>query len=192
MSAARATAAEPRRRASVNGLLCALLACLLALGCTTASRPGAVRPQDPLPTPYTSWPPVVIDVAGRLASALAATGLGLEAPVAAYRPSEPRSLVTTPRAVLRATLADPTDGHVIVYDLPDEAAARAAAQDLADYLGSGFGQTNFPPDAQFSVAVAGDTVVFTWWSRAAASDPAASEAAFTALATVGEGVEVRK
>jgi hypothetical protein len=169
-----------------------LLAGLLATGCTTANRPGAIEPQDPLPTPYASWPPSVADAAGQLGDALAGSGLRLEVPTAAYRPSEPRSLVRAPRAVVRASLADPADGHAVIYDLADEAAARVAAQDLAGYLGSGFGQTNFPPDAQFSVAVVADTVVFTWWSRAAASEPAAAEAAFDALASVGERVDVRK
>ena len=46
----------------------------------------------------------------------------------AYRPSEPQSLLQMPRVVMRADLADPDDGYVVIYAAADgEAAARAGA-----------------------------------------------------------------
>jgi hypothetical protein len=93
---------------------------------------------------------------------------------------------------MRADLADPDDGFVVIYDLADADTAMDRAQDLATYLGSGFGQTNYPADAQFSVGVVGSTVVFTWWARRRASDPEKGEAVFDAIGTVGDRVDVLK
>jgi hypothetical protein len=119
-------------------------------------------------------------------------GRRLDDSATAYRPSEPASLLQAPRVVLRADLADPDDGFVVIYETPDSDAAQERATELAAYLGSGFGQTNFGADTQFSVSVVGDTVVFTTWSRRRAADPEASEAVFAAIATVGEAVKVQK
>ena len=51
------------------------------------------------------------------------------------------------------------------------------ADELASYLGSGFGQTNFVADTQFSVSTLADTIVFTTWSQRRSDDPARAEAA---------------
>ncbi len=46
---------------------------------------------------------------------------------------------------------------MVIYAFPTDAAATDAGAELARYVGSGFGQTNFPTDAQFSVAQVGST-----------------------------------
>ncbi len=116
----------------------------------------------------------------------------LDVPLAAYRPSEPASLLQAPRVILRADLADAGDGHVVVYDAADAAEAQRWAADLAAHLGSGFGQTNFAVDTQFSVAVRDDSVILTTWSSGSSSDPGSAEAFFDAVASVGSPVEVVK
>ena len=64
----------------------------------------------------------------------------------------------------------------------DAGAAIELAEDLADYLGSGFGQTNYVADTQFAVSTLGDTIVFTTWSQRRSDDPERAEAAFDAVA----------
>lgn len=185
-----------RRASRAAAVVVALLASFASLGslaaCTSAERLSVQAQPLALPTPMASLSPSVAATAGLLRGALGAAGFRLDQPRAAYRPSEPESLLQVPRAVLRASLADPAEGHVVIYQLPDESAARARAADLAAYLASGFGQTNFAPDAQFHVAVERDTVVFATWSRARAADAAAAEAVFDAVGRVGEPVEILK
>ena len=60
------------------------------------------------------------------------------------------------------------------------------------YLGSGLGQTNYPADTRFGVAVLGQTIVFTAFSPGRSSDRDRGEAIFEALASVGEPVEVAR
>ncbi len=96
-----------------------------------------------------------------------------------------------PRVVLRADLADSDDGFVVVYEVAD-GSARQRAEELADYLASGFGQTNYPADTQFSVGLLDDSVIFTSWSSRRSDDPARAEAVFDAIAAVGESIEVNK
>ena len=89
-------------------------------------------------------------------------------------------------------MGDPTIGFVVISQLGDANAATSAANDLAAYLSSGFGQTNFPVDTQFHVATLGPTVILTWWSREKSTDDELAEQAFDAVATVGAEVPVVK
>lgn len=166
-------------------------AMLLLTGCgglfTARSDPG-----PPLPTPQASYSTGVAAAVTAVTAALGAAGIPLFPPAEPARPSEPESLVQAPRAVLQAGINDPRAGYVVIYQLPDGASAQSAAADLADYLGSGFGQTNFTVDTQFHVAVLDSTVVMTWWSREHAQDDALAEAAFTAIAGVGREIPVIK
>ncbi|MGD8485699.1 MAG: hypothetical protein PVH07_03585, partial [Chloroflexota bacterium] len=114
------------------------------------------------------------------------------APAGAYRPSEPEALLQVPRVVRRVVLADPDDGYVIVYEAASSGEAIRLADELADYVGSGFGQTNYVADTQFSVSVLADTIVFTTWSQRRSDDPERAEAVFEALGRVGSPVEVSK
>lgn len=178
---------QPRRPALV------LLAVSLVLAaCTSADRPTVQADEVALPTPMRSFDASVAATIGALEVALAAVGERLEVPVAGYRPSEPEPLLQLPRAIRRVDLADLDDGYVTIYEAPSAGDAQRLAGELAGYLGSGFGQTNFVADTQFSVSTLGDTIVFTTWSRRRSDDPERAEAAFEALATVGSPVEVSK
>ena len=154
---------------------------------TAQSDPGPA-----LPTPQTSFSPGVASAVAEIAAALGSAGIPLFPPTEPARPSEPEELQRTPRAIMQAGTGDPTAGYVVIYQLPDAPAAQTAANALAAYLASGFGQTNFPVDTQFHVATQDSTVILTWWSRERASDDEVSEDAFNAIASVGREVPVIK
>jgi len=123
---------------------------------------------------------------------LAGAGFQLSAVAQPVEPAVPTAFASVPNVVYRIELADPDQGFVLIYDFPDPTAASAGAGTLARFVGSGFGQTTYPADAVFSVASLGADVVFTWWSPSRASDPAAAQAAFLAVAAVGNPVPVTK
>jgi hypothetical protein len=150
--------------------------------------PGTVA----LPTPVESLSSVLAGTVAVLTDALASAGYQLYAPLQPYRPAEPTALAEAPRTVLQVSGPDPDQGFVVVYELPDAAAAMAAGGALASYLGSGFGQTNFPLDAQFSVAQQGSSLIFTWWSAARSADRTHAEGAFDTVRSVGVQVPVLK
>jgi hypothetical protein len=177
-----------RRPAWTAVLLLAVGAILL--GCASLDRPRAQGETVALPTPIRSFDASVWDSVAALEAAATAVGGRLEVPSAAYRPSEPQSLLQVPRAVLRANLADPDEGYVVIYRAQDGRDATALAAELAAYLGSGLGLTNFPADTRFSIAILGDTVVSANWSPSRSSDRERGEAIFEALASVGQPVEV--
>jgi hypothetical protein len=127
-----------------------------------------------------------------LTSALAAAGFRLDPPVVPYRPGEPADLGGAPQAVFQTSIPDVNQGYVVIFELPDPGTASTRGQEFASYLGGGFGQTNFPVDAQFSLAQVGSTLIFTWWSRALATDKVAAEAAFNAIHSVGQPITVTK
>jgi hypothetical protein len=173
--------------------LLALLAATLALSaCTSPDRPTVQADEVPLPTPLRSFEATVAATVGAVEAALGAIGERLEVPARAYRPSEPQALLQVPRVIRRAALADPDDGFVVIYDADGAGEASRLAQVLADYVASGFGQTNYVADTQFLVSVLGDTVVFTTWSRRRSDDPERAEAVFEAVGSVGARVEVSK
>jgi hypothetical protein len=165
---------------------------LIVAGCTSLDRPTVQADEVPLPTPLQSFDASVSATIGQLQTAVTAAGSRLTEPQSAYRPSEPASLLQLPRVVMRADLADADDGFVVIYETEGTAAAVDRAAELADYLGSGFGQTNYVADTQFSVATLADTVIFTTWSQRRSADPDRARAVFDAVATVGETVEVLK
>lgn len=175
-----------------QGLLLAAVVLFAMGGCTSLDRPSVQADEVALPTPLRSYDASVAATLGQLQAAVSGAGSRLVAPSGPYRPSEPPSLLQTPRVVMRADLADPADGFVVIYDTADARTAQERAGDLADYLASGFGQSNFGADTQFSVAVVGDTVIFTSWSRSRSSDPERTEAVFDAVASVGQPVDVLK
>jgi len=172
--------------------LMTLATALIVTACASSDRPSVQADEVALPTPLRSLDVSVLATVSELQDAVAAAGSRLDSTDRAYRPSEPESLLFAPRVVMRADLADPDDGFVLVYPAADASEAQERAGDLADYLGSGFGQTNYPADTRFSVAVVGDTVVFSSLSRGRSSDPDRAEGVFDAIAAVGDRVEVRK
>jgi hypothetical protein len=178
-----------RGRALASALPALSLALLLAACAPQGARPAGQGPGVPVATPVASLTPSLATTVAELRAAVAGTGYRLDVPLAPYRPSEPAALVDAPRTVLRASTADTRQGFLVVYELEDEVAAAARAQDLAAHVGSGFGQTNFPGGAQFHVAHQRDTVIFTWWARLGGADEAA-ERVFDAVRVVGTAVPV--
>jgi hypothetical protein len=110
----------------------------------------------------------------------------------AYRPSEPASLTQAPRTVLQVQGVGPDSGFVVIYQLAGSGEASTRAAELAGYLGSGFGQTNFPVDAQFSVAQVDSNVIMTWWSGERADDREVAQGAFDVVRTIGQPYPVLK
>lgn len=171
----------------------ALVVALTVAGCGRGITGGGLGPEDPdAATPLTSVTTAIETSVSALRGALAAGGYDLEPEVGLFRSSEPAAFMSVPRAVYRVRLADPGDGIVVVYQLPDANAAGAAAAILADYLASGFGRTNYPGDARFSVAQLGPTVILAWVSPSRSADPAAARGAFDLMATVGTTFPVPK
>lgn len=160
--------------------------------CTSLDRPRVQPDVVPMASPQRSIDAALTPTVDALRDALAATGERIDLTTSPYRPAEPASLVLVPRAVLRTELADADDGFVVVYQAADGASADQMATELASYLGSGFGQTNYPADTRFSVAVVGDSVVFTSFSAGRSSDAERAERAFEAVASVGRAIEVSK
>lgn len=146
----------------------------------------------PLATPARSPGPALAGTIGRITDALAAAGFQVAPPVVPYRPSEPASLTQVGRSVLQVQGIGADSGFVVVYQLPGSVEAATRATELAGYLGSGFGQTNFPVDAQFSVAQLDSTVIMTWWSGERADDPARAQGAFDVVRTIGQPYPVLK
>lgn len=170
----------------------AVCAALLTLAGCGGAQSDQANGGQPLPTPQESSSTAVAGTITLLTSALAGRGYQMFPPIAPYRPSEPASLTQTPRTVFQVSGADADQGYVVIYSFPTEAAAAVAGAELASYVASGFGQTNFPTDAQFSVSQVGSTLVFTWYSGARASDPVRTREAFFAIQTVGQPFPVVK
>jgi len=169
------------------------VACVLLLaGCFGSLDTNGGAPGPTLPTPQASLSAQVQATAGLVGQALASAGFTLVPPIAPYRPSEPDDLSQVPRANFQVSLGDPNSGFVVIYELPDAGTATARGRELAAYLGSGFGQTNYPLDAQFSIGQVGSTLVFTWWSGDRAPDRQRAQAAFDAVASVGQPIPILK
>jgi hypothetical protein len=166
-----------------------LAAAILFGGCVGAGGGGA---GPTLPTPQASLSAQIQGTLAVLTSALAAAGFRLDPPVVPYRPGEPADLGDAPQAIFQTSIPDANQGYVVIFELPDPGTASTRGQEFASYLGGGFGQTNFPVDAQFSLAQVGSTLIFTWWSRALATDKVAAEAAFNAVHSVGQSITVTK
>lgn len=177
----------PRR---LGGWLVALsLALAMVAGC------GGTQLADtpvPLTAPVSSPGPALAGALRRITDALVGAGYQVAPPVAPYRPSEPASLTQVDRSVLQVQGVGPDAGFVVVYQLPGSAEATTRAAELAGYLGSGFGQTNFPVDAQFSVSQLDSNVIMTWWSGARSDDPEAAQGAFDVVRTIGQPYPVLK
>lgn len=169
-----------------------LVAVLAFAACANPDRLSVVPDEVELPTPMRTVDASVQRTITAVESALGGAGERLTMPIGAYRPSEPGSLLQLPRTVRRVDLADPDDGYVVIYEAPSSGAAIELADDLARYLESGFGQTNFTADTQFAVSTLADTIVFTTWSQRSSDDPGRAQSAFDAVATVGTPVEITK
>ena len=175
----------------------ASLAALLSFATLAACTGSFVAPAAPAATaavtPMASLSVPVAGTATALRQHLAANGgYRLDPLRRSYRPAEPVELAATPRAVFQVDVGDPEAGLVVVYEFASTQAARQRGDLFAGYLESGFGQTNYPLDAQFALSQVGPTLVFHWWSQDRAEDAERAEGAFDAIARFGLPLEVRK
>jgi hypothetical protein len=126
----------------------------------------------------------------RLAEALGAASLQLEASQIPFRPAESPRLAAAPRAVFQVRLPqDPNHGFIVVYEFADTGAASAAGAEQASYLASGPGRVQFPIDARFVLRQVGTTLVFYAWSPGTPADPRTPDIA-AVLATIGVEIPI--
>lgn len=160
-------------------------------GCGFAAR--VVEPPPPSVAPSPSVSSAQGQTRAAIVAALGTSRVQVEDARVPYRPGESPALAAAPRIVLHAILPDaPDDGFIVIYDLPDSGAAAAAARELAEYVATGPGSIQFPLDARFTIRQAGSTVVVHHWSPASSTDPEGEERIATALASIGQGYEVRR
>jgi hypothetical protein len=80
----------------------------------------------------------------------------------------------------------------VVYEFADAELAAARGRELAAYLASGFGQTNYPVDAQFALSQVGGTLVLGWWSPERSSMPERARRALDLMRGFGQPIPVAK
>jgi hypothetical protein len=102
-----------------------------------------------------------------------------------FRPPESAPLAAAPRNVYQVTLPQaPDEGFIVVYELPTEADAIAAAGGQRDYIASGPGRVQAPLGTDHVIQQLGPTVILFDWVPDGAQDPAAPHVA-EALRTIG-------
>jgi len=182
-------AAGVSRRPLAIGLASAAMALALVTGGCGAASQNAT-PETTASLPIASISPVVALTQAQIVRALGAAGLALTEARVPFRPPEPPDLMAVPRAVFQVVLAaDPAHGYIVVYQLRDEATAATAGRELADYLSTGYGRTQFPPDAKHVLRQLQTTLISFSWSPANSPDPNTSKIA-DALQTVGTPIDV--
>lgn len=170
--------------------IASLALCSVFAGCGASGEVVAT----PVPSPAASatLSPTLLAARAQVFAVLAGSRLQVTDARTPYRPGESPALAAAPRAVVQVVLpAAPGAGFVVIYDLADPGLAAGAAQELADYLASGPGRIQFPGDARFTIRQVGSAVVFHVWSPSGSTDPDGERAIETALATLGQGFDVR-
>jgi hypothetical protein len=142
-------------------LAAACLAAAFVVAACAGTSGTALAPTAAPPAPGSTVGPAVDSTRAAIEAALGSRQVQLTDPQQPYRPAEPPAVAGVPRAVYQAVLPDdPAHGYIVVYELPNEAAATAAAEAQAAYVGSSVGRVQFPFGTQFVVRVVGRTVVF--------------------------------
>jgi hypothetical protein len=167
------------------------LAAALIVGCgigASSAVPVTFPPQAAGPSaPITG---AVTATRAAIAAALGGARLQLRDPQVAFRPPEAPRFAAAPRTVVQAVLPnDPQHGFISIYEFADPSAALDAGREQADYIASGPGRVQFPPDSRFVIRQLGPTVVFFSWSPGSVTDARAGDIQ-TALETVGQGIAV--
>ena len=175
-------------RPSAGLLFAGVLLVVTALaGCGLGAPNVAVATDTPVP--LASLSPAIELTRAQIESALKARGIGLIRPNAPFIPPQDASLVDVPRGVFQAVLgADPGAGYIVVYELPDAAAAATAAQTQAMWIASGPGAVQFTPGTKHVIRVVGNTVV-TFSRSPEARDPREADVG-AVLESLGQGVPV--
>jgi hypothetical protein len=102
-----------------------------------------------------------------------------------FRPPESAPLAAASRNVYQVTLPSaPDEGFIVVYELPTEADAIAAAGAQRDYLAGGPGRVQAPPGTDHVIQQLGPTVIVYDWVPGGSEDEAAPRVA-EALRSIG-------
>ena len=124
--------------------------------------------------------------------ALKAADFGLIRPTVPFRPAESTALIDAPRGVFQVVLGDdPNGGFLVIYELPDPAAAYTAGLAQATWLASGPGAVQARPDTQYVIRNVGNTLVLFGWSPSNSPDARTAELA-KVLESVGQGIPVSR
>lgn len=165
---------------------------LILAGCGIgASNGGALTfpPQSFGPSGATTTA-AVAETRAAIAAALGARSLQLGEPKVPFRPPEAPRFAGAPRAVYQVQLPDDAaHGFISVYEFTDAPSAATAATEQANYVGSGVGRVQFPPDTRFVIRQLGTTVVFYTWSPSNSPDTRTSDIE-VALDTLGVAIAV--
>ncbi len=167
-----------------------VVAAVVAACAPTSSGQEGGQQATPRTTPQASFSTQISSGVAVVRQALTDVGIRLDPPVVPYRSAEPPGIAAAPRVVLQAGIGDPQGGYVTIYEFADADTANVRGAEFADYLESGFGQTNYPLDAQFSLAQLGGTLIFTWWSSELAADRELARMAFDAVSSVGTRIPI--
>ena len=169
------------RRAILAGAL-ATAAVTLA-GCANLDAPQTGAPATPVGSPAAG--PGAVAARAAVFEALGQSNLIVAESATPFRPPEAASLAAVPRNVYEVTLPkDPDEGFIVVYELPSEAEASAAAEAQREYLASGPGRVQSPPGTDHVIQQLGPALIVYDWLPADAEDPNAPRVA-EALRTIG-------
>ena len=171
------------RNALLSGLVIVAAAGTIA-GCANLdATPIAGQPAAPIGSPAAG--PGAAAARAAVFDALGKASLIVAETATPFRPPEAEALASAPRNVYQVTLPkDPDAGFVVVYELPSEAEARAAAEAQRAYLASGPGRVQSPPGTDHVIQQLGPALIVYDWLPADAQDPNAPRVA-DALRTVG-------
>jgi len=177
-----------------NGMLVAVAVLAVALtagGCgmgASSSSTVTFPPESFGPSAATTG--AVAATRAAIAAALGSRNLQLDDPQVPYRPPEAASFAAARRAVYQVVLPnDRSHGFISVYEFTDPAAATAAGNEEARYVGSGPGRVNFAPDTRFVMRQLGTTVILFSWSPENSADQRTKDIQ-PALETIGTPIAV--
>jgi hypothetical protein len=175
------------QRARLPGIVA--IAAIAFAGCANLeATPNAGQPAAPIGSP--AGGPAATAARAAVFEALGQANLIVADTVRPFRPPEAGPLAAAPRNVYQATLPrDPDEGFIVVYELPSEADARAAAEAQREYLASGSGRVQSPPGTDHVIQQLGSALIVYDWLPADAQDPNGPRVA-EALRTIGTPFEV--
>ena len=169
------------RRAILVGVL--TTAAVALAGCANLDAPPTGALATPIGSPAAG--PGAVAARAAVFETLGQVNLIVADSTTPFRPPEAAPLAAAPRNVYQVTLPkDPDEGFIVVYELPSEADAEAAAEAQREYLASGPGRVQSPPGTDHVIQQLGRALIVYDWLPADAQDPNAPRVA-EALRTIG-------
>jgi len=164
-------------------LIFAAALCIVVAGCANLDGPSGGPALTPIGSPAVG--PAATAARAAVFDALGRSNLIVAEAATPFRPPESGPLAAAPRNVYQVTLPkDADEGFIVVYALPSEAEAGAAAEAQREYLASGPGRVQSPPGTDHVIQRFGSALILYDWLPADAQDPNAPRVA-QALRTIG-------